>query len=59
MNGYIAFYKGRKCEVHAETSYAAQLEAAKMFKAKKRFEVTVVLSEKDGQPVVHSGAELP
>ncbi len=54
MNGYIAFYRGKQIEVHAETSYDAQKKAAAQFKAKKSYEVTVVLAEKDGKPVVHS-----
>lgn len=56
MNGYIAFYKGRRTEVHADTSYAAQGKAAAFFKVpkKKEHEVTVMLAEKDGQPVVHT-----
>ena len=29
MNGYIAFYKGKKIEVHAETSYKAQISKQK------------------------------
>ena len=48
MCGYKAFYRGKTAEVHAETSYAAQLKAAAFFKAKKAHEVTVVLCEIDG-----------
>jgi hypothetical protein len=55
MNGYKAFYKGKELEVFAETSYKAQLEAAKLFKARKSYDVTVVLCEKDGEQVIHSG----
>ena len=54
MNGYVAFYKGKRIEVYAETKYAAQQEAAKQFKAKKSYDVTVVLAEKDGQEVIHT-----
>ena len=54
MNGYICFYKGRKLEVHADTQLKARDEAAKLFKAKKAYEVTAVLAEKDGQQVTHS-----
>lgn len=54
MNGYVAFYKGRRIEVYAESSYKAQQEAAKQFKAKKSYEVTVVLAEKDGKEVTHT-----
>lgn len=59
MNGYIAFYKGKKIEVHAQTSLEAQEEAAKRFRARKAYEVTVVLAEKDGDQVTHSPAALP
>lgn len=58
MNGYIAFYKGKRTEVHANTSFEAQQKAAQQFKAKKSYEVTVVLAEKDGQQVTHDGAIL-
>lgn len=54
MNGYIAFYKGRKAEVHADTAYEAQQKAAALFKARKSYEVTVVLAEKNGQQVTHT-----
>jgi hypothetical protein len=53
MNGYIAFYKGKRTEVYAESSYAAQKMAAEKFKARKQYEVTVFLAEKDGETVTH------
>ena len=53
MNGYVAFYRRKRTEVHAESSYAAQLKAAKFFKARKSHEVTVVLAELNGEQVVH------
>jgi len=54
MNGYKAFYKGNNIEVMAESSYKAQLEAARVFKAKKSYQVSVVLCEKNGQQVTTS-----
>ena len=54
MNGYVAFYRGKRIEVHAMTSLRAQTKAAVQLKAKKAYEVTVVLAEKDGVPVVHT-----
>lgn len=54
MNGYIAFYRGKKLEVFADTSYEAQKKAAAIFKAKKSYEVTVMLAEKNGQQVTHT-----
>ncbi len=61
MNGYKAFYKGKALDVYAETAYQAQQKAAKEFKAKKSYEVTVMLCELDtdtdadgkGTQVVH------
>lgn len=53
MNGYIAFYKCKKVEVYANTSLEAQKKAADFFKAKKSWEVNVVLAEKDGKEVEH------
>lgn len=58
MNGYIAFFKGKRIEVYAETSYSAVKLAAIKFKAKKEYEVTVMLAEKDGIPVEHTAAEV-
>lgn len=56
-NGYIAFYKGRQLEIHANTSYEAQQKAAVIFKAKKRYDVSVHLAQKDGKDVVHTPTE--
>lgn len=53
MNGYIAYYGGKKVEVLAETKYAAQQEAAKFFNAKKAYDVAVVLCEVDGKQYVN------
>ena len=53
MNGYVCFYKGKRIEVYADSTYAAQQKAALLFKAKKSYEVNVILAEKDGEPVVH------
>ena len=59
MNGYSAFYKGKKIEVRAETSFKAQEEAARRFKARKSYEVSVVLCERaDGSQVTHSTAGI-
>jgi ABC-type thiamine transport system substrate-binding protein len=56
MNGYKAFYKGKTLEVYASSSYEAQQKAAAQFKAKKVWEVSVVLCELAGEQVVHSAA---
>lgn len=54
MNGYKAFYKGKDIEVRAQTSREAQLIAAMLFKARKAYDVTVVLCEKEGEQVTHA-----
>lgn len=51
MNGYICFYRGKQTTVYACTTYEAQQIAAQRFKARKAYEVTVVLAEKEGQQV--------
>lgn len=53
--GYVAHYKGRKMDVWAKTSYEAQKKAAAAFRAKKSYDVTVMLAEKPGgEQVVHT-----
>ena len=58
MNKYAAIYKGEVREIEAETSYKAQQIAAKQFKAKKEYEVLVILIESNGKPHVHSTASI-
>ena len=53
LRSYIALYKGKKIEVMAPTSYEAQTIAAKLFKAKKSYEVDVYLAD-----IVHSTGGL-
>jgi hypothetical protein len=53
MRRYIACWRGKQIEVEAETSYAAQLKAAAIFKARKSYEVNVMLAD-----VVHDPAVL-
>lgn len=43
MNNYKAFYKGKETTVQAETSLQARDIAAAQFKARKAYEVTVVI----------------
>lgn len=58
MNTYQCFCNGKKVEVKADTTYAAQQEAAKLLKVRKAYQVSVILVEKDGEPVTHSTALL-
>lgn len=57
MNTYRAFYKGKTLDVKANTQYGAQLEAAKQFRAKKSWEVPVVLCDLNGTPYKHVASE--
>ena len=55
MYGYVAFYRGKRLEVHALTSLEARDIAARQFKARKPWDVTVVLAEApDGSTVEHT-----
>lgn len=54
MNGYVCFYKNKRGEILANTSYEAQQKFAKENKIKKSYEVAVVLAEKDGKQVTHT-----
>lgn len=59
MNTYIAFYRGKELVVQGLTSYDAQWTAAKKFKARKAYQVTVILATKaNGDPVIHDPAIL-
>jgi len=58
MFTYIAFYRGKQIEVKALRSFDAQEIAAKQFKARKSYEVTVMLAAKDGTPVIHDAATI-
>lgn len=58
MNTYHAFFKGKKIEVKADTPYQAQQIAAKEFKAKKSYDVAVVLVAVGDREIIHSPAEF-
>lgn len=59
MNTYHALYKGKKIEIMADTSFAAQKSAAVTFKAKKAYEVDVYLVDLGGAAVSHNPSILP
>lgn len=58
MFTYIAFYRGKEIQVQALRSYDAQRIAAEKFKARKAYEVTVILAAKNGEQVTHDPAIL-
>ena len=53
MNGYKAFYKGKTFELFESSALNAQRLAAKHFKAKHAYDVTVILCEKNGEQITH------
>jgi hypothetical protein len=57
MNGYICFYRGKRIEVYADTTLQAQTKAAAQFKARKAYEVSVMLAEKNGEQVTHTAID--
>lgn len=58
MNTYKAFYNRQQIEVTADTSFEAQNKAAIQLKAKKRWEVSVVLVAKEGEIVTHRPQDI-
>jgi hypothetical protein len=53
LNGYICLHKGKKYEVYAESTYAAQQKCARENKIKKSYEISVYLAEKKGEQITH------
>lgn len=60
LNGYVAFFNGRRVELRAESLWAAKQAACKEFKVRKAEEslVAVVLAELDGEAVSVNPAAL-
>ena len=61
MNGYIGLYKGKRYEIHANTSYQAQQQLQVLIQATTRRKVkgndiSVLLAEKNGEQVIHTPA---
>ena len=57
MFTYIAFYRGKQMEVKALRSFDAQEIAAKAFKARKSYDVTVMLAARpNGSEVIHTAS---
>lgn len=58
MNGYVAIWKSKRAEVHANTAYEAQGKALVIFKGAHPWDISIVLAEKDGKQVTHSTVSL-
>ncbi len=57
MNFYQCFYNGKSAEIRAETTRAAQLKAAKLWKVKPsaHYRISVMLCAKaDGVAIIHT-----
>ena len=58
MNKYVCMQRGKTIDVSAESQYKAQVQGAMMLKAKRTWEVIVVLVEVAGREVQISTASL-
>lgn len=60
MNGYIAFFNGRKCEIRANSLYDAKQEAVRLLRVPKTQMglLAVVLAEKNVEAVTHDPGSL-
>ena len=58
MNTYECFWKSKSITVEADTSYNAQLKAQTLFKAKKSYEITVMLVALNGNQYTHDPATI-
>ena len=58
MNIYECFWKSKRITVEADTSYNAQLKAQALFKAKKSYEITVMLVALNGNQYTHDPATI-
>ncbi|MPS58838.1 MAG: hypothetical protein E2594_16970 [Pseudomonas sp.] len=56
MNGYVAFYNDQRLEVYARDLWAAKQQVIEQLKVpkSKQHMVSVILAEKDNQPVIHT-----
>jgi len=62
-NGYVCFYKGKRIEVQADTSFEARKKAEVEFQRGSRaqvkgYDISVTLAEKGGETVTHNPAEF-
>jgi len=58
INTYECMYKDKKATVKAKTPYQAQCDAALLFKAKRTYDVIVVLVAVGDREVIHSTTEV-
>ena len=63
MNRYLCYWKNKSADLQAETSYQAQIKAQKYFQKQERrkvqtYDITVVLTEKNGEIVSHSTTQF-
>lgn len=58
MNKYLCFYRGRTLTIEASTSYEASKKAAKEFKAKRSWDVSVIIAESSGKSVTHNPKDI-
>ena len=56
LYGYVAFYNGKRTEIYAESLSKARDMAEVFYRPpkSKRHMISVLLAEKDGEPVIHT-----
>jgi len=59
LNGYVCFYKGKRYEVQANSSYAAQLHLAEQLRVQKNksYLINVVLAEINNKQYTHTATD--
>jgi len=64
MNGYKCMWRGKECEVYADSMYGAQVLATAEFQKVagrqkvKGYEITVMLCEVNGEQYYHSTGSI-
>ena len=65
LNGYVCFWKEKRCEVKAKSTYDAQQEATDVFQKEagrrrvKSYDIEVVLAGQSGCPPMQEDARGP
>ena len=56
LYGYVAFYNGKRTEIYAESLFKAKELAIAFYRPpkSKQHMISVLLAEKDGEPVIHT-----
>jgi superfamily II DNA/RNA helicase len=56
--GYVGFYKGKRFETYANTTFEAQKKMAQEHGIKNSYDISVMLAEVDGKTVIHRPEDI-